>query len=91
MLLVISWKKHTIWSKKKILYINFFKYPFRNLRPHPNVCDLLGVCTKLGNPICIVTELLSEGSLVDLFNSGKISIDSTLAVTIAKDIVRILI
>jgi len=58
----------------------------KNLRPHPNVCDLLGVCTQPGSPICIVTELLSEGSLVDLFNNGKIMIDAGLAVTIAKDI-----
>jgi len=58
----------------------------KNLRPHPNVCDLLGVCTKPEFPICIVTELLSEGSLVDLIQNGKISIDANLAVTIAKDI-----
>jgi len=56
------------------------------LRPHPNVCDLLGVCTNKQNPICIVTELLSEGSLTDLFNSSKIFIDAGLAVTVAKDI-----
>jgi len=58
----------------------------KKLRTHPNVCDLLGVCTKPGFPICIVTELLSEGSLVDLFRTGKIFIDANLAVTIAKDI-----
>jgi len=67
---------------------NFLReaHNMKNLRPHPNVCDLLGVCTKPEFPVCIVTELLSEGSLVDLFNNGKITIDAGLAVTIAKDI-----
>jgi len=33
------------------------------LRPHRNIVTFLGVCTEPGNPLCIVTEYMSRGSL----------------------------
>lgn len=58
---------------------NFY---FRNLRPHPNVVLLLGVCQ---NPVCIVTEFLPRGSLWDILNSTQ-PINTSLKKKIIRDV-----
>eukprot|EP01119_Soliformovum_irregulare_P017850 TRINITY_DN5365_c0_g1_i2.p1 TRINITY_DN5365_c0_g1~~TRINITY_DN5365_c0_g1_i2.p1 ORF type:complete len:843 (-),score=277.84 TRINITY_DN5365_c0_g1_i2:51-2465(-) len=58
----------------------------KRLRPHPNVTDLLGICTAPDKPICILTEYLSEGSLSEMIAKGNITITATLAVSIARDV-----
>jgi len=56
------------------------------LRPHPNVCFLIGVCSKPTTPICIITEYLSEGSLKDLIDEHKIRITVKQAILIGKNV-----
>ncbi|KAL6075324.1 Insulin-like growth factor 1 receptor, variant 2 [Balamuthia mandrillaris] len=41
------------------------------LRPHVHVVQLLGVCVDAAFPLCIVTEFLSKGSLLDYLQSLK--------------------
>ncbi|KAL6063114.1 Tyrosine-protein kinase receptor [Balamuthia mandrillaris] len=43
----------------------------QNLRPHSNVVLLLGVCVHPEHPLCIVTELLPKGSLLDFLKSQE--------------------
>ncbi|KAL6064786.1 receptor protein-tyrosine kinase [Balamuthia mandrillaris] len=43
----------------------------QNLRPHPNVVLLYGVCMGSQTPLCIVTELLPRGSLSDYLHSDE--------------------
>jgi len=40
------------------------------LRPHPAVVALLGVCIDPNYPLCIVTEWMSGGSLLNLINQN---------------------
>ncbi|KAL6054327.1 Tyrosine-protein kinase abl2 [Balamuthia mandrillaris] len=42
----------------------------QNLRPHPNVVQLIGVCTE-ADRICIVTEYLPQGSLLDFLRDPE--------------------
>src|SRR5690348_9852292 len=56
----------------------------RQLRPHPNVVTLLGVCLKDPN-ICIVTEYVDGGSLDKLIYNFKQELDLRSIVKIAKD------
>jgi len=46
----------------------------KGLRPHPNITQLLGVCTE---PLCIVTEFVANGSLYAWLKSDKPLDDST--------------
>eukprot|EP01119_Soliformovum_irregulare_P005959 TRINITY_DN176_c0_g1_i10.p1 TRINITY_DN176_c0_g1~~TRINITY_DN176_c0_g1_i10.p1 ORF type:complete len:378 (+),score=74.81 TRINITY_DN176_c0_g1_i10:966-2099(+) len=57
----------------------------RNLRAHPNVCQLLGVCDSRKTPLCIVTEYMSEGSLWDLITVNDMALTSDLIVSFARD------
>jgi serine/threonine protein kinase len=40
------------------------------LRPHPNVLQFLGICSKPGKPLCIVSTYLAGGSLYNLLRSS---------------------
>ena len=59
-------------TMKYVLYIFRVSYLQRKLRPHPNVTSLLGVCL---DPICIVTEYVSNGSLQKLIYDPAFIID----------------
>ncbi|KAL6065542.1 putative serine/threonine-protein kinase SIS8 isoform B [Balamuthia mandrillaris] len=43
----------------------------QRLPPHPNVVLLFGVCMDAENPLCIVTEFLPNGSLLDHLHDIK--------------------
>eukprot|EP00027_Filamoeba_sp_ATCC50430_P004459 CAMPEP_0168552362 /NCGR_PEP_ID=MMETSP0413-20121227/6674_1 /TAXON_ID=136452 /ORGANISM="Filamoeba nolandi, Strain NC-AS-23-1" /LENGTH=843 /DNA_ID=CAMNT_0008582967 /DNA_START=113 /DNA_END=2644 /DNA_ORIENTATION=- len=61
----------------------------RNLRSHPNVCTIFGVCTDPQYPICIVMEYLPDGSLDHLVyqdQSSQFKIDWESFFDFAKDI-----
>jgi len=64
---------------------NFLKEAtiMKNLRPHPNVCKLFGVCTKPSTPFAIVIERMS-GSIKLLFH--QIEMNSDLILLIARDV-----
>eukprot|EP01119_Soliformovum_irregulare_P018057 TRINITY_DN5472_c0_g1_i2.p1 TRINITY_DN5472_c0_g1~~TRINITY_DN5472_c0_g1_i2.p1 ORF type:complete len:1076 (+),score=303.21 TRINITY_DN5472_c0_g1_i2:3249-6476(+) len=81
-------KEMKVNSEDKLAMKDFLReaHNMKRLRPHPNVTDLLGVCTAPEKPICIITEYLSEGSLSELISAGKINIDAKLALNIAKDV-----
>jgi len=55
-----------------------------NMRPHANVVQLFGVCTRPYSPLAIVVEFLEGGSLVDFLKSGA-SIDLEMALKMARD------
>eukprot|EP01116_Phalansterium_solitarium_P002641 TRINITY_DN1278_c1_g1_i2.p1 TRINITY_DN1278_c1_g1~~TRINITY_DN1278_c1_g1_i2.p1 ORF type:complete len:431 (-),score=86.43 TRINITY_DN1278_c1_g1_i2:460-1752(-) len=57
----------------------------KRLRPHPNVVLLLGVCI---DPVCIVSEYLSAGSLHGLIMDQKASLGLTQCLTALLDIAR---
>ena len=58
----------------------------RGLRPHPNVCNVFGICTDPSHPICIVMEYLPDGALDQLVYKNKIGLDSKMLLEFAKDI-----
>jgi len=55
----------------------------KNLRNHPNVCSILGICT---DPVAIVMEYVSGGSLLSCIANKKIQMTPTRVVKFAKDI-----
>ncbi|KAL6066360.1 Tyrosine-protein kinase BTK [Balamuthia mandrillaris] len=55
-----------------------------NMRPHANLVQLFGVCTKPFNPLVIVLEFLEGGSLYNLLHSDK-ELDLKLALSIARE------
>eukprot|EP01119_Soliformovum_irregulare_P012274 TRINITY_DN3174_c0_g1_i1.p1 TRINITY_DN3174_c0_g1~~TRINITY_DN3174_c0_g1_i1.p1 ORF type:complete len:538 (+),score=165.34 TRINITY_DN3174_c0_g1_i1:483-2096(+) len=57
-----------------------------NLRPHPNVCKLLGVCTDPGKPLCLVMEYLAGNSLEKALWEGKINLTRDMTLQVARDI-----
>jgi serine/threonine protein kinase len=58
----------------------------RNLRPHPNICNLLGVCTDSQYPLCIITEFVEQGSLKSLLDDFNFKFEIETAVAMLKDI-----
>jgi tetratricopeptide (TPR) repeat protein/tRNA A-37 threonylcarbamoyl transferase component Bud32 len=48
---------------------------------HPNICQFLGVCEE---PLCLVIELMSEGSVMNLMNNKSVKLDASLVISIAK-------
>ena len=54
----------------------------KKLRPHPNITQLLGVCT---DPLCIVLEFVPNGSLYSWLHSEK-QMDNDLKLHIVKGI-----
>eukprot|EP01114_Cavostelium_apophysatum_P008118 TRINITY_DN2040_c0_g1_i2.p1 TRINITY_DN2040_c0_g1~~TRINITY_DN2040_c0_g1_i2.p1 ORF type:complete len:864 (-),score=185.58 TRINITY_DN2040_c0_g1_i2:130-2721(-) len=56
----------------------------KRMRSHPNVCQLFGVCTT--PTVCIVMELLPEGSLFDMIHNAQIDIDLDTALAFLKDV-----
>jgi len=48
---------------------------------HPNICQLYGICSS---PLCIVMELLPEGSVDKLLKDSKVEINAEIAISIAK-------
>eukprot|EP01119_Soliformovum_irregulare_P011133 TRINITY_DN2770_c0_g1_i3.p1 TRINITY_DN2770_c0_g1~~TRINITY_DN2770_c0_g1_i3.p1 ORF type:complete len:724 (+),score=172.55 TRINITY_DN2770_c0_g1_i3:33-2204(+) len=56
-----------------------------NIRPHPNVCQLLGICRNPEKPLCIVMEFLAGGSLLSLLTDLDMSKNVILG--IARDVV----
>lgn len=53
------------------------------IRPHPNICRLLGVC--LTDPVCIVLELL-DGNILQLALDGQIDLHVNRVIKIAMDV-----
>eukprot|EP01118_Nematostelium_gracile_P010641 TRINITY_DN36_c0_g2_i8.p1 TRINITY_DN36_c0_g2~~TRINITY_DN36_c0_g2_i8.p1 ORF type:complete len:852 (-),score=196.69 TRINITY_DN36_c0_g2_i8:116-2638(-) len=45
----------------------------KNLRPHLNVVQFYGACTKEGTPMCLVAEYLSTGSLVKYMKENTLT------------------
>jgi len=54
------------------------------LRPHPNVVQFLGVCSKPGKPLCIVAEFLEGGSLSSLIYNKPNALSADQQVDIAR-------
>jgi len=48
---------------------------------HPNICQFLGVVAE---PLCLVIELMREGSVINLMNNRAITMDSSVVISIAK-------
>eukprot|EP01118_Nematostelium_gracile_P006220 TRINITY_DN2006_c0_g1_i2.p1 TRINITY_DN2006_c0_g1~~TRINITY_DN2006_c0_g1_i2.p1 ORF type:complete len:570 (+),score=96.57 TRINITY_DN2006_c0_g1_i2:39-1748(+) len=53
------------------------------LRPHPNVCTFLGMCS---DPLCIVTELVVKGSLDELLADSHFKLDLKLAIDMCTNV-----
>jgi len=58
-------------------------YNVKNLRNHPNICTLYGICK---NPVCIVMEYVSGGSLSECLVNDRITINQKTVISFAKDI-----
>jgi len=58
------------------------------LRPHPNVAQLLGVCTNPSTPLCIVTEFVQLGNLHDILHDTTVHLKLKVMLEMCKDIVR---
>src|SRR5689334_7434790 len=52
------------------------------LKGHPNITQLLGIC---GDPVCLITEFVDNGSLKKLLFS-ECPLDMSLQIRIARDI-----
>eukprot|EP01118_Nematostelium_gracile_P005775 TRINITY_DN1836_c0_g1_i4.p1 TRINITY_DN1836_c0_g1~~TRINITY_DN1836_c0_g1_i4.p1 ORF type:complete len:569 (-),score=140.04 TRINITY_DN1836_c0_g1_i4:44-1750(-) len=48
---------------------------------HPNVCQFLGIVKE---PLCLVMELMREGSVVNLMKNKAITMDAAVIISIAK-------
>jgi predicted Ser/Thr protein kinase len=48
---------------------------------HPNVCQFLGIVKE---PLCLVMELMREGSVINLMKNRAITMDASVVISIAK-------
>jgi len=48
---------------------------------HPNICQFLGVVEE---PLCLVIELMREGSVINLMNNRTVTMDAAVVTSIAK-------
>eukprot|EP01119_Soliformovum_irregulare_P009756 TRINITY_DN2345_c0_g2_i2.p1 TRINITY_DN2345_c0_g2~~TRINITY_DN2345_c0_g2_i2.p1 ORF type:complete len:439 (+),score=130.26 TRINITY_DN2345_c0_g2_i2:994-2310(+) len=55
------------------------------LRRHPNVCQFLGIVWEADQPLMIVTEFMSEGSLWDIIADGRLQMDMKIISEMAID------
>jgi len=69
-------------THKEHVRVNFLQ-EIDNMRKliHPNICQFLGVCVE---PLCLVIEVMSEGSVINLMNNKSVKLDAALVVSIAK-------
>ena len=58
----------------------------RQMRPHPNVCKLLGVSESVNSPLCLVMEFLSEGNLWSALKEQRLDLQPSLFYVFARDI-----
>eukprot|EP01119_Soliformovum_irregulare_P006893 TRINITY_DN192_c1_g1_i1.p1 TRINITY_DN192_c1_g1~~TRINITY_DN192_c1_g1_i1.p1 ORF type:complete len:118 (-),score=46.56 TRINITY_DN192_c1_g1_i1:79-396(-) len=58
----------------------------RNIRPHPNICRLLGICSDPEKPLAIVMEYLPGGSLSSAL--PRINMTPVIVKRIARDIIN---
>jgi len=58
----------------------------KNIRPHPKVVSMLGVCTNPKFPLCIVTEFLSGGSLYDFIHDSSTNLTGAQVSEMAADV-----
>jgi hypothetical protein len=56
------------------------------LRPHPNVLQFLGICSKPGKPLCIVSTYLPGGSLYHLLRAKSSDLSDDAKVKLARGI-----
>ncbi len=74
-----------LWCKCEIP--NFFWrliFVHRNLKPHPNVIKVIGVCKE--PHLAIVLEYMKNGSLEQLVFNHEIKLETKQLIAIAKDI-----
>ncbi|KAL6062207.1 Vascular endothelial growth factor receptor 2 [Balamuthia mandrillaris] len=58
----------------------------KGLRPHANVVQLMGICSEVSTPFCIVTEFLPMGDLLSYVLKNADSIDNQQMIRWAVDI-----
>jgi len=62
---------------------NDFITEVNNMRKllHPNICQFFGICL---DPLCVVIELMAEGSVINLLQNPSVKMDVSVVVAIAK-------
>jgi len=58
----------------------------RHVPPHPNVVKLLGVCIDPSYPLCIITEFVPGGSLLNLLEDENIQLTLPMVIGFIQDI-----
>eukprot|EP01116_Phalansterium_solitarium_P001792 TRINITY_DN1160_c0_g1_i1.p1 TRINITY_DN1160_c0_g1~~TRINITY_DN1160_c0_g1_i1.p1 ORF type:complete len:528 (-),score=120.68 TRINITY_DN1160_c0_g1_i1:180-1763(-) len=57
-----------------------------NIRPHPNVVQMLGIVLEPEQPVCLVMEYVDGGSLLDLLSKPTREVSTAVAMLILRDV-----
>eukprot|EP00027_Filamoeba_sp_ATCC50430_P015453 CAMPEP_0168573728 /NCGR_PEP_ID=MMETSP0413-20121227/18692_1 /TAXON_ID=136452 /ORGANISM="Filamoeba nolandi, Strain NC-AS-23-1" /LENGTH=412 /DNA_ID=CAMNT_0008607003 /DNA_START=1233 /DNA_END=2471 /DNA_ORIENTATION=+ len=58
----------------------------KHLRPHPNICLVLGICSNPHYPLCLVMEYVPNGSLWTMLVSRSLTLETKTVIDFALDI-----